>query len=132
VKPSILLFIFVFGVAVGLTGAILGPRYLGSYLPTFITGETHRMEGTVVRMQRDPARLLVTVSTSEGAMLATFTQKVSEIGLLLAEGDEVTVALRRYEPFVTNPPIVKVVKGSDVSNHGQTESLTPTDEARDR
>jgi hypothetical protein len=132
VKPSILLFTFVFGVAVGLTGAILGPRYLGAYMPTFITGETRSMEGTVVRMQREPDRLLVTVSTSEGTMLATFTQKVSEIELLLAEGDAVTVALRHYEPFVTNPPIVKVVKIGDVSSHGQTESLIPTDKARDR
>jgi hypothetical protein len=126
------LFIFVFGVAVGLTGAFLGPRYFGAYLPAFIAGETHSVVGSVVRMQREPDRLLVTISTAEGTMLATFTQKVSEIALLLAESDAITIALRRYEPFVTNPPIVKVMKSSNVSGHGHTEPLTPMDKAGDR
>lgn len=110
-----------------MAGAIIGPRYVGTYLPTFIAGETYSLEGSVARLQREPERLLVTISTPQGALLAIFTQKVSEIELLLAEGDLVTVALRQYEPFITNPRIEKVMKISDFSSHDPIDPLAPAE-----
>ena len=60
----------------------------------------------------DGERLLLTVDTPQGAALATFTEKVAEIDLLVEEGDGVTLGLRGYEPFVNNPVIQGVRKSA--------------------
>ncbi len=53
-------------------------------------------------------RLLLTVQTSQGSFLVTFKKKVAEIDLLVQQGDTLTLALRRYEPFVDEPAIERV------------------------
>jgi hypothetical protein len=101
---------FVVGFGLGIAAAILAPRYLGPLLPAGLRSESESVEGTVVRRQRDQERLLLTINTAQGAALATFTEKVAEIDLLVDEGDSVTLGLDAYEPFVENPSIRAVHK----------------------
>ncbi len=104
------LLIFFLGLAVGVAGAILVPRLVGPLLPAGLKSGVESVDGTVVRRQRDSERLLLTINTPQGAALATFTEKVAEIDLLVEEGDAVTLGLGAYEPFVDNPPIRAVRK----------------------
>ena len=102
--------LFVVGLVVGATLALVGPRLAGPYLPGPLRGKLESVEGQVIRKQRDANRLLLTVTTSRGAILATFTRKVPEVDLLVGEGDELTMSLRRVEPFVEDPVIESVRK----------------------
>ncbi|RMH32295.1 MAG: hypothetical protein D6690_14160 [Nitrospirae bacterium] len=114
---------FVLGVAVGASWPILEKRYFGPYLPPFLKSQVHAVSGTVVRKQRDPDRLLLTVSTELGTTLATFKEKVAEVDLLIEEGDEIAFDLPRYEPFVHDPEILRVTKqagGSPSSRSGKS------------
>ncbi len=108
---------FVLGLVLGVAGAIFMPRFLGPLLPAGLRSGGEPVEGTVVRRQRDKERLLLTINTPQGAALATFTDKVAEIDLLVEEGDSVTLGMGAYEPFVDNPTIRAVRKadpaGSD-------------------
>lgn len=102
---------FLAGVALGVAAALLVPRYVTPYLPApFRAGEL-RVQGPVLAEQQEEDRLLLTVETEQGAMLATFRQQVSEISLLVDEGDTVTLGVREYRPFVENPTLVGVWKG---------------------
>ena len=113
---------FVFGFALGIAAAVLTPRFLGPLLPAGLSSGPESVEGTVVRRQRDQERLLLTINTAQGAALATFTEKVAEIDLLVEEGDSVTLGLGVYEPFVENPPIHAVRKAERT---GETVVLAP-------
>ncbi len=104
------LLMLLLGIVLGVTGTILLPRLLGPLLPAGLRSGSESVEGTVVRRQRDKERLLLTINTPQGAALATFTEKVAEIDLLVEEGDSVTLELGAYQPFVENPPIRAVRK----------------------
>ena len=52
----------------------------------------------------------MTVTTAHGTILATFKKQVPEIDLLVEERDSVTLDVRQYEPFVNDPPVLKVDK----------------------
>ena len=60
------------------------------------------------RLEND--RLLLTVESEDGAVLATFKQRVPEIDLLVDTGDHVTLGITSYEPFVEDPKILGVKK----------------------
>jgi len=64
----------------------------------------------VTHKQRDQDRLLMTVTTQDGTILATFRKQVAEIDLLVEEQDSITLDVRQYEPFVNDPPVLKVNK----------------------
>lgn len=98
------------GMALGVSGMILAPRLAGSYLPEAIRGKTQPVEGEVLRKQREPQRLLLTVLTGQGAMLGNLQEKATEIDLLIDQGDTVTLALRQYQPFVEDPALERVRK----------------------
>lgn len=99
------------GIALGVAATLLVPRYVAPYLPApFRPGEL-RVQGPVLAEQREEDRLLLTVETEQGAMLATFRRQVAEIALLVDEGDTVTLGLREYAPFVEDPRLVGVYKG---------------------
>ncbi|MEK7862343.1 MAG: hypothetical protein AAB295_03660 [Chloroflexota bacterium] len=98
------------GLALGAGLAVIGPRVAGPYLPEGLRGKVELVEGDVMRKQREPDRLLVTVVTPRGAILATFKKKIPEVDLLVAEGDALTLGLRRFEPFVEDPAIRSVRK----------------------
>jgi hypothetical protein len=104
--------LFLIGVALGVGVVVIGPRAVSPYLPEALRGKVEVVEGEVTRKQRDPDRLLMTVVTPRGAILATFTKKVAEINLLVSEGDVLTLALHRVEPFVDDPVIRAVQKRS--------------------
>ncbi len=101
---------FVLGLVLGVAGAIFAPRLVGPMLPAGLMSGAEAVEGTVVRRLRDGERLLLTIDTPQGAALATFTEKVAEIDLLVEAGDAVTLGLGAYEPFVDNPQIRAVRK----------------------
>ncbi len=101
---------FLLGIVLGGAATIVLPRFVGPLLPAGLMSDAAAVEGTVVKRQRDEDRLLLTINTAQGAALATFTEKVAEIDLLVEEGDSITLALSDYEPFVDNPPIRAVRK----------------------
>ncbi len=101
------------GLILGFLSAVLmnlfAPELLDPYTRQFIpSDQIESVRGTVVKKQRDSARLLLTLSTSKGVLLATFTQKLEELDLLIAEGYQTTIRLRTYSPFVENPVIERV------------------------
>jgi len=62
----------------------------------------------VVRKQREGNRLLVKVTTAQGPMLVTFTQKVADLDVLLDPGDKVTLVIPGYATFVQDPVLERV------------------------
>ena len=69
---------FLIGVILGVTAATHGPALVAPYLPRAVARSQTRIDGQVVRKQRDGNRLLVKVDTGQGPMLVTFTQKVAD------------------------------------------------------
>lgn len=101
------------GLILGFVSAVMvnlfAPELLDPYTRQFIpSDQIESVRGTVVKKQRDPARLLLTLSTSKGVLLATFTEKLEELDLLIAEGYTTTIQLKTYSPFVENPVIERV------------------------
>lgn len=102
--------LFLTGLALGAVIAVIGPRYVDPYLPEALRGKVELVEGEVTGKQREADRLLITVVTPRGAILATFKKRIPEVDLLVAEGDGLTLGLRRVEPFVEDPAIESVRK----------------------
>lgn len=115
---GLILLAFLAGLALGVAGTTLGPRLAGPYLPEAVRGKTKLVEGVVVRKQQEPDRLLLTVVSEPGSILATFRKKIAEINLLVEQGDTLTLALSGYEPFVDDPPIERVRKQKPESSGG--------------
>jgi hypothetical protein len=109
VKGLGILVVLVVGIVIGVLGIQMGPDYLKTYLPGPVDPDSG-LEGKVVAKLPGEDRLLLTLSTPEGASLITFTEKVAEVGLLVDRGDLLTVGIHRYSPFITNPPIRRVRK----------------------
>ena len=104
------LFLFLIG---GLLGFLVGALFRPLVEPLAIDlfrDEGDRTEGRVVGKRLQAKRLLLTVDTAEGTVLATFAKRVEEIDMLVADGDLVTLGVPRYEPFVEDPPILTVRK----------------------
>jgi hypothetical protein len=102
--------LFLLGVGLGLGAPFLVSRYAQPYLPQFLQETVHPLTGTVTHKERQQNRLLMTVTTQDGTILATFQKQVPEIDLLVEEQDSVTLNVKQYEPFVTDPPVIKVNK----------------------
>lgn len=113
VRPWSVLLTFLLGLALGLSGPVFAPNLIDPYMPEMLQGRNETVDGAVKRKQREQERLLLTISTPRGAILATFTERVTEIDLLVEEGDRVTLRLRHYSPFVTNPRIAQVMKADE-------------------
>lgn len=110
------------GLVLGVAGALLVPRYVAPHLPgPFRAGEV-RVEGPVLAEQQEEDRLLLTVETERGAMLATFRQQVSEIALLVEEGDHVALGVGEYRPFVEEPSLLGVWKGPVPAGPARTDT----------
>ncbi len=104
------LLLFVLGLVLGAVLAVVAKPLLLPRMPEFLRGKAKATQGRVVAKRLQGDRLLLTVDASEGAVLATFTQKVPEIDLLVDDGDLVTLDLPAYEPFADNPTIRAVKK----------------------
>jgi len=98
--------------AIGIVGGgdDKGPALVAPYLPKSISRQNERIDGEVVRKQREGNRLLVKVATAQGPMLVTFTQKVAELDLLLEPGDRVELITPGYATFVEDPTLERVKK----------------------
>jgi|SRR5215471_11039023 len=96
------------GVVLGLGIATKGPALLSAYLPKSINAPSERIEGEVVRKQRDANRLLVKITTPQGPALVTFTQKVADLDVLLDPGDTVILASAGYATFIDDPVLERV------------------------
>lgn len=94
---------------------MLASRYLDSYLPAFLKDAMHPLEGSVTHKQRQEDRLLVTITTQDGSILATFQQQVPEIDLLIEEQDLVTLGVPKYEPFIHDPALLRVTKHKEMN-----------------
>ena len=98
------------GLVLGITAGLLAPNLLGDRLPQAVRRSDSLVTGTVLAKQRETDRLLLTVETPEGAILATFKEKIEEIALLVDVDDTMTFELRRYSPFIDDPTIAGVRK----------------------
>jgi hypothetical protein len=101
-------FLLVLGFLVGLAAAVLAPGLRERLMPEGWRGAP--TEGVVEEKRSEEGRLLLTLVTADGAVLATFTQRVAEIDLLVAPGDTVSLSLDGYRPFVEDPEIARVIK----------------------
>lgn len=102
--------ILVVGIAIGLAAGLFLPDVLGPRLPGFLGGGSERVEGEVLSKERSDDHLLLTVDTDRGALLTTFRERISELDLLVAEGDSIALRLRAFEPFVEDPAVLSVRK----------------------
>jgi hypothetical protein len=124
-KKGRLLTPFVLGVIAGLFLAFVGPRVFKPYLPAGAEQGSPVLEGVVRAKRSEQDRVLLTIPTNEGTLLATFTENVEEIDLLVERGDSIALGLAGYEPFVTNPSIARVgTKGAAPA--ADTVSMVPS------
>ena len=100
--------ILLVGLLLGLAAAVLFPRFRDQLTPGVLRPAP--TEGVVEDKRSEGDRLLLTLVTADGAVLATFTKKVAEIDLLVTPGDTVSLGLDGYRPFVEDPEIERVVK----------------------
>jgi hypothetical protein len=109
-KPSRLV-PFVLGLVLGVLGAVFLPNYARPYIPAWMTGKpVVVVKGIVMAKQKKENALLLTVNTHDGALLATFKQKVDEVNLLVNEKDAIEFTLPKYTPFIDDPKIIRVEK----------------------
>ena len=120
---------FILGLGLGLSAPMLAARYGDPYLPSFLKKNVHPLEGSVIHKERQQDRLLITITTQDGTILATFQQQVPEIDLLIEESDLVTLDVPKYEPFVNDPAVLRVNKHEDVipASAAQTNQPVPSE-----
>ena len=107
---------FVLGFLSAIILTLASPNLITPYIKVLVpTDQTESVKGMVVKKQRESDRLLLALSTPKGILLATFTEKVDELDLLISEGYATTVRLETYSPFVENPVIERV----EPNNGGQ-------------
>lgn len=102
---------FLAGLLLGAAAAVFGPDLAAPYLPDVLRPGLEEARGPVLGKRIEGERLLLTVDTERGAVLATFRQRVPEIDLLVEEGDTVILGLREYAPLVEDPVLQGVRKG---------------------
>jgi hypothetical protein len=129
----ILTITLVIGVLIGVGVATRGPAFIAPYLPKAVRGANARIEGQVVRKQRDGNRLLVKVDTAQGPMLVVFTDKSADLDVLLDPGDTVTLLTGAgYATFVNDPTLERVQRPArtGAASAGQASSGSPTPPVR--
>jgi len=103
---------FLAGLLLGIAGTVFLPGLLSPYLPAVFGGNRELLTGPILAEERDGDRLLLTVQAEPGAFIASFTQRVAEIAMLVAPGDTVTLAVDDYDPFIEDPDFEGVRKSS--------------------
>lgn len=106
------------GLVLGALGALFGPDLAAPYLPSLLRPSLEEVAGPVLGKRSEGERLLLTVNTERGAVLATFRQRVAEIDLLVEEGDTVTLGVDGYAPLMEDPLLRAVKKGASRSGPG--------------
>ena len=115
------------GMLLGGTAVYYGPRFLSPHLPESLQDRGTGISGPVVGKRLEGDRLLVTVAAKEGAILVTFRKKLSEIDLLVEEGDTVSLSVKSYRPFMQDPELRAVRKADAMrrTQPRQTPSFKP-------
>jgi hypothetical protein len=118
---------FLLGLIVGAVGAALAPSWWQSVVPDswFPQGT---VSGLVLQKDRESGRLLVKLSTGDGVLLATFTERQDAIDLLVEVGDTVTLRVTHYEPFLTDPRLDRVRKPDTAKE--ATPAAAPREETK--
>ncbi len=98
------------GLALGIAATYFGRQFVDPFLPEAVSNRGEGISGPVVAKRMEGDRLLVTVAAKEGAILVTFRKKLSEIDLLVEQGDTVTLDIKNYRPFVEDPGLRAVRK----------------------
>lgn len=98
-----------FGLFLGWLSASLAPKSWQAYIPDALR-PGGQVDGVVLEKSTETDRLLLKLTTEQGMILATFSERQEEIDLLVENGDTVTIRVQRYEPFLENPPIERVRK----------------------
>jgi len=101
---------FLGGLVIGVVATLFAPKFVGPYLPDIMGGNLDGIAGKVATKQREGNRLLLTILTPEGAILATFKNKVTEIDILVDAGDTISLARKDYRAFLEDPRIGRVRK----------------------
>ncbi len=100
------------GLILGIAGTIFIPGLVAPYVPGLFGGEREILSGPVLAKERDGDRLLLTIDTEPGALIASFSERVAEIDLLVDRGDTVTIAVDDYDPFIEDPDFEGVRKAT--------------------
>lgn len=100
--------VFLLGLITGVVATIFVPALLRPYFPQSLFGGDTTLQGVVRAKQSEVDKVLLTIPTDQGTMLATFTENVAEMNLMIEEGDSIALALDSYEPFPQNPAIARV------------------------
>ena len=117
---------FFLGLIAGAIGVVVAPSWWQSLLPeALFPGGS--MESVVLGKSQEEGRLLLKLETDGGVLLATFTERVEEIDLLVEEGARVTLGVAQYQPFLTDPRLDRVVKPEVVSKPPETTTTTTTE-----
>lgn len=98
-----------FGLFLGWLSASLAPKSWQAYIPDALR-PGGQVDGVVLEKSTETDRLLLKLTTEQGMILATFSERQEEIDLLVEDGDTVTIRVQRYEPFLEDPPIERVRK----------------------
>ena len=125
------LLVFAIGFVLGVAAVIIARPFLGERLPQAVGGKRQSVAGPVTAKQQQNDRLLLTINTSAGAILGTFTRKVDEINLLVERGDTVTLTVPGYQPFLENPEITRVGKPTGIAAIESSEPGGPDVETAD-
>jgi hypothetical protein len=125
VKGGLAFIAFLIGIGIGIAGTLLAPRYLSPYLPAGLGGGGETLEGPVLGKRQEEGRLLLTVAAVQGAVLATFSERVAEIDLLVDVGDTITLGVTGYEPFVDDPAFRGVRKAAQTPASARPPATEP-------
>ena len=118
--------VFIIGIGVGVGLASFAPDFFSPYVTRPVNEKSDVLEGIVKEKLAKEDKLLFTVVSPQGALLATFKKNVSEINLLVEKGDTITLRLRQYEPFIQDPKITRVTKGEHLEKEKKEDSTEPT------
>ena len=103
---TVLIGVLLVGAALGVVGTLRLPSLAAPYLHySGLAAPANVVEGRVTKKVREQGRVLARIELDHGVVLATFTNKASEIDLLLQEGDRVRLALSDTRPFAEDPTI---------------------------
>jgi len=98
----------IIGIVLGLGIAMKGPGLFSGSQPKAINGPGERIEGEVVRKQRDGNRLLVKITTLQGPALVTFAQKAADLEVPLDPGDTLILVSTGHATFIDDPVLERV------------------------
>jgi hypothetical protein len=114
------------GLLAGAIAAVVAPSWWQTLVPDALF-PGGAMESVVLGKSREEGRLLLKLETSGGVLLATFTARIEEIDLLVEVRDRVTLHVARYQPFLTDPRLDRVVKSEAPAKNPETTTTTTTE-----